>query len=389
MSPKASIPSAQSAARPIFQASPPAKPTPSLAERVLPIAYPPLGLYLLFRKISRIGLLKLVECRIGNIGSLVFPAPRIFQGAEKEKWQKHKQAILNDPENGCSSLQVKTADGVKLDGALLWADRAAMDAYRADAGAVDLTGQKWIIHFNGNAMCYESAFATSHELRQQTGHHVLLFNYRGVIDSEGSARTADDLVLDGDAFVQYLLSRGVRSQDILIDGFSLGGGVGTQVRALHPEGPIVNFQSFSSIAGVVTGLTHNILTRGDKQNDGLAANACAAAIGFVAAGVLDEAGWALDSADKWAQIQGYKWIVSADADSLITGKGKLYKAVKPRLKGYKPVDKRAPHNAAQVALNRKLKAELKHVRSPGTGHGGPLTPTAYRQHMAHMEAALR
>lgn len=381
----------------LFQAAPLVPKAPkSLFRRALPLLFPPLGAYLLIKKITQACLLVIVESQIGPIGAAVFPAPQRFQGKLKAQWQEHKERFLKLPENTCCRLQVKTADGIKLDGTALWKERSLMDAYNADPATADLSGQKWIVCFNGNAMCYENCLDEASALRSDTGCNVMLFNYRGVMDSEnniGAIRPDKDLVLDGDAFIQYLLSKGVKSEDILIHGFSLGGGVGTQVRALHPEGPIANCQSFSSLCGVVTGVVHHTVMRekDKKDNDkklSWRVQLLIKAIGWIAEGLLKERGCSLNSAAIWDQINGYKWIVTADDDTLLVGQGRLYNTLKHNLKGYRKEDKRDAKNEGQMQLNDQLKASIKHVRSRGTTHGGALTRSAYAKHIAHIKKAL-
>ncbi len=58
---------------------------------------------------------------------------------------------------------------------------------------------------------------------------VVGFNYRGVNNSTSSPWFFEDLITDGIAQVQCLLDAGAQPNNILIDGESMGGGIGTMV----------------------------------------------------------------------------------------------------------------------------------------------------------------
>ena len=106
------------------------------------------------------------------------------------------------------------------------------------------------------------------------GVSFLAFNYRGVARSMGTLETSDDLVTDGAAAIDYLLRQGVSSKNIsfyfvhsffsfaswtnyywhskiLLHGHSMGGAVATKIRAMYPDGPIINDRSFKSLNHVV------------------------------------------------------------------------------------------------------------------------------------------
>jgi alpha/beta superfamily hydrolase len=76
--------------------------------------------------------------------------------------------------------------------------------------------------------------------------------------SKGQPKRGHDLVLDGLACMDLLLKRGIKSNNILIHGHSMGGAVATHVRAFHPNGPIISDRSFTSIGAVVEGMVAEI-----------------------------------------------------------------------------------------------------------------------------------
>jgi hypothetical protein len=76
--------------------------------------------------------------------------------------------------------------------------------------------------------------------------NVVCFDYRGF----SKTRRAQDLVIDGDSVYQYVVTElKVDPKKIHFFGYSLGGAVASQVKALHPEctGKIATDRSFASI----------------------------------------------------------------------------------------------------------------------------------------------
>jgi alpha/beta superfamily hydrolase len=87
------------------------------------------------------------------------------------------------------------------------------------------SNQKWTLWLHGNGSFFEHSLESLTEFAEEVNCNLLTFNYRGVGKSQGVALTEFDLVVDARAFFEYLLSCGVLSGNILIYGFSLGGGV--------------------------------------------------------------------------------------------------------------------------------------------------------------------
>jgi hypothetical protein len=81
--------------------------------------------------------------------------------------------------------------------------------------------------------------------------NVITFDYRGF----GTTRRADDLVVDGESVYQYATNElGVDKDKVHFYGFSLGGALAAQVKALHPEseGKYVGDRPFKSIFSLIT-----------------------------------------------------------------------------------------------------------------------------------------
>ncbi|MBP9842190.1 MAG: alpha/beta fold hydrolase [Simkaniaceae bacterium] len=116
------------------------------------------------------------------------------------------------------------------------------------------TSQKWIIFLNPNNGVYENSLPYLYALSQQTGQNVYSGNYRGVGRSEGDITTIRDLLLDGESFIQDLLSKGVQPPEITLHGHSMGGGVATELAALYPGLNLVADRTYSSISDAITTL---------------------------------------------------------------------------------------------------------------------------------------
>lgn len=117
--------------------------------------------------------------------------------------------------------------------------------------------RKYIIRFGGNGEAYESSLAAMQADAKALECTVIGFNYRGVANSTGSAKTFASLVEDGYSQVALLLAKGVRPENICLLGHSLGGAVATKLASkLHKQNHPVylfNDRSFSSLTNVIVG----------------------------------------------------------------------------------------------------------------------------------------
>ena len=91
------------------------------------------------------------------------------------------------------------------------------------------------------------------------GQNILMFNYRNTGGSTGKPTSYKDLVIDGLAQIDYLLSQGVKPENITLYGHSLGGAVATEVAAhMHaqdkPAGRLFVDRSFTRISDVIPSL---------------------------------------------------------------------------------------------------------------------------------------
>lgn len=106
--------------------------------------------------------------------------------------------------------------------------------------------KKWIVYFNGNRGAYETNYSSIQSMAEETETNILCLNYRGVGKSQGFCKCSDEILIDGKTAVDYLLQKGVAESDILIYGYSLGGGVGALVVKEYDKVSFVSDRSFSS-----------------------------------------------------------------------------------------------------------------------------------------------
>jgi hypothetical protein len=146
--------------------------------------------------------------------------------------------------------------------AILTHDKAILDTVSITPIVVKDTPiheRRFIIKFKGNKGLYENSLEEYTENAVAYEATVVCSNYRGVARSQKAPVEFQDLVIDGIAQVQRLLDDGVRPENILLDGESLGAGVATVV-AWHfhqKKMPVYlwNSRSFSSLAQVAVSMT--------------------------------------------------------------------------------------------------------------------------------------
>lgn len=109
--------------------------------------------------------------------------------------------------------------------------------------------QRCILFCHGNAGNIADRL-NSLKLLHGIGYGVLIFDYRGYGNSQGSP-TERGTYLDADAAWRYLTDvRGMAAERIIILGRSLGGGVAVELARRHPPAALIIDSSFSSLADV-------------------------------------------------------------------------------------------------------------------------------------------
>ncbi len=222
--------------------------------------------------------------------------------ARDEAWERIRNNHVEGQE--FKRVSIRTADGVRLE---------TLEIRHPNQISKTPVEQKWIIFFNGNACSTEGMIEVLSKLSKDTGANVYSGDYRGVGLSEGFPWRSQDLVIDGEAMVQYLFSKGVKEKNILIHGWSIGGGVGTAVAAKHPDINFCNDRSFAKLSLVARESIGRFL--GD-------------AVGFIAAAIVRFIGWELDSVNNYDKINGDKFIMYHPCDGCIHRDVSLYRGVK-------------------------------------------------------------
>ena len=149
--------------------------------------------------------------------SLIYPAPKHF-------------AIIPP---GYQQIALHTADGLDL--------AAIYSPPRA--------GQRVVVFFHGNGDSWEGA-AAANRLIAAAGFGVLLVEYRGYGGNPGQPGEAG-FYADGRAALSWLAAQGLRMDQIVLVGNSIGSGTATELaRTAHPAG-LVLISAFTSLPAVV------------------------------------------------------------------------------------------------------------------------------------------
>lgn len=138
--------------------------------------------------------------------------------------------------DGMLTATLQTEDGLSL--------RAA---YRPAAGGLPV-----IIFFHGNGDSLAGAAAATERLGAG-GYGLLLVEYRGYGGNPGSP-SESGLYRDGRAALTWLAARGVKRDDVVLIGNSLGSGVATELASEGRVAALILVSGFTSLTDVVSGL---------------------------------------------------------------------------------------------------------------------------------------
>lgn len=136
-------------------------------------------------------------------------------------------------------------------------DHEKLDSIEILPPNFDFTSEdaKVVIAFNGNGMTYVNYLDQLTQYGKEIKVASVGFNYRGVGQSTGHPRSFRRLVLDGITQTQRVLNRGVKAENITIDGHSLGGAIGAYVAAFFHNNDIkvklFSDRSFASLDAVI------------------------------------------------------------------------------------------------------------------------------------------
>lgn len=281
-----------------------------------------------------LGLVPLTLNRLAKfIAKLVLPALTISK-EEKLRNQFQKNNFLRLMTDTAHEFDLKMEDGATINGIGIFQDKEGKKEFCENKAK----NQTWVVHFNGNMQFYENSLYNSLSTGKNLEVNLLVFNYRGVGESQGNPITTQDLIADGEACIKYLLSKGVPEENILIDGLSLGGGVGTQVASLHERIRLINLNSFSSLSQIVSVHFNSIFGK-----------------------ILISLGWELDSIKAFEKIKADKLIVYHKKDAIMPYESVcLYKMMKERIK--KQNSDAVYFGIHKGKLKSRLKAEFKSPR---------------------------
>lgn len=193
------------------------------------------------------------------------------------------------------NLKVVTEDHVQLDCCKILADPPS---------------KKWVLHFGGNLSSYQGSLITLNRQREQDKVNVFMGNYRGVGDSGGYSTGSHDCISDAEAFYKHLvLVEGVDPKDIIIMGYSFGGGIAAQLAAMHPESHLWldrTFTRYSDAAGEYV------------------ASYSLRCMGNLARRIVIALGWELDTQEIYRKLDPSKvTIVEHSRDRHIVGSARL------------------------------------------------------------------
>ena len=216
--------------------------------------------------------------------------------------------------------------------------------------AVPAERQKWVVYFLPNAALWEHMLPVLLEISKKTQANVLCYNYRGAGFSSGVVLSPQDLICDGVDTVNSLLAQGVRMEDITLHGFSLGGGVATQVakrfadqnRAVN----LVNERSFASIPEFLQSTLPVI-------------------IGHLAGWIVWLVGWELNSQQALTHLRGHVLAISMAHDPISTFG-------------------RAARTTATQAQMQYL--DMQHGQNDGNPHCRPWKPAEWNQYVSRMQS---
>ena len=142
------------------------------------------------------------------------------------------QAWLAPPSERVEDVAMTTPTGVKIHGWWLPTDDPKP------------TGAVLVCHGNGGNLSHRGRMTA--DLAKATGLPVLIFDYPGYGKSGGTP-SEQGCYDAGAAAVTWLLDRGVRTENVVILGESLGGGVATELAAKFPCRAVVLVKTFTSL----------------------------------------------------------------------------------------------------------------------------------------------
>lgn len=218
----------------------------------------PMGLVAMLLSVAGLRVRRFVAARV--ISSLVLPARSVGRQEillSDGTRMRASQAAERLRETMFAPLDVEQGSIMQWQGTRL----TGAAGQRIDVAVLENAAQSslapaercWLVWFLGNGELYEFCMGDVQKLAALAGLNALMFNYRGVCQSEGVLSCAQDLVEDGILCVDHLKSSfGAAEKNILLFGHSIGGAVAAHVKLQHaPLAAVVierSFRDFSCAA---------------------------------------------------------------------------------------------------------------------------------------------
>lgn len=180
--------------------------------------------------------------------------------------------------------------------------KSTLDRIVFSASEKPLGERKVVVMFLPNFVLWEQILDKLSMLRDQCEVDVICCNYRGCGRSDGFAARDEYLVHDGVAQVLDLVKKGVKPENILLSGYSLGGAVALAVDEKLEEQKItvkaINERSFRSIQAFVEADPELL-----AQLDGVS---------------IEDLGWGLRPEESIKKISGRVLVIHNDKDPMVT-----------------------------------------------------------------------
>lgn len=148
-------------------------------------------------------------------------------------------SLLIQPEAATPERLAKLADEYKIEVTRFTVethDDATLDSIQmTPLGELSkpISDRKFIIKLNGSGRLYNNLLDSFAYDAKELSATVIGFDYRGVSYSTKIPLRLFDLIVDGIAQVQFLLALGAQSENITIDGYSIGAFIGTFVASYY------------------------------------------------------------------------------------------------------------------------------------------------------------
>ena len=152
-----------------------------------------------------------------------------------------QRSLLYFPSHTYVSLKQEHANGAFKEFTVRTADGIDLKAWFAPETSKRLT----FVFFHGNADSLSSASEIA-DPYIAAGYGFMVAEYRGYSGNPGKP-TETGLYSDGRAYLYWLMANGIKSQDIILYGHSLGTGVAVQLAEEFPVGGLVLLAPYLSI----------------------------------------------------------------------------------------------------------------------------------------------